>query len=108
MTVSCILYTLYCILYPVSYILYFVSCIVYVLRHTDLVTCIGMDEGGNHCISGSQDTTAIIWELNPTQDTCTPRSIQVWILFKQPGGNYQTFLSDEIKFSQIKVLKTLH
>jgi len=47
------------------------------IRHTAPVTSVGMDEGGYFCISGSQDTTAIVWELNINQDTASPRSVQV-------------------------------
>ena len=48
-------------------------------RHTGLVTCVGMDEGGLHCISGSQDSTAIVWEITANQDLCSLKIIQVKI-----------------------------
>ncbi|XP_014667639.1 PREDICTED: neurobeachin-like protein 1 [Priapulus caudatus] len=38
----------------------------YVIRHTDIVTCLDLDSCGSHLISGSQDTTCMVWEL--TQD----------------------------------------
>ena len=50
-------------------------------RHTGLVTCVSMDEGGLHCISGSQDTTAIVWELNCTQDVASLKIVQVTMSF---------------------------
>ena len=46
-------------------------------RHTEVISCVGMDEGGLFCISGSLDTTAIVWELNTAQDSCTPKPVQV-------------------------------
>jgi len=48
------------------------------VRHTGLVTCVGMDEEGLYCISGSRDTTAVVWELVVVnQDSCTPKCSQV-------------------------------
>ncbi|CAD5122682.1 DgyrCDS11092 [Dimorphilus gyrociliatus] len=34
------------------------------VRHTDIITCISLDRCGNHVMSGSRDTTCVIWEIN--------------------------------------------
>ena len=51
--------------------------IALLFRHTGLVMCVGMDEGGLHCISGSQDSTAIVWEINAHQDIASLKIVQV-------------------------------
>ena len=44
------------------------------VRHTDLVTCLSMDQdsggaGAGHLISGSGDNTAVVWELTSSDTT---------------------------------------
>ncbi|XP_066264160.1 neurobeachin-like protein 1 isoform X5 [Branchiostoma lanceolatum] len=34
-----------------------------VTRHNDIVTCLALDNCGNHLISGSRDTTCMIWQI---------------------------------------------
>ncbi|XP_078489274.1 neurobeachin-like protein 1 [Ciona intestinalis] len=38
-----------------------ITCLV---RHLDVVTCLALDHGGTYMISGSYDTTCIIWKVN--------------------------------------------
>ena len=57
-----------------------------VIRHIDVITCLCMDAGGNYVMSGSRDTTSIVWEVTPqsvgtggaaSSTTPNPRPIQV-------------------------------
>ena len=61
-----------------------------VIRHMDVITCLALDHGGNFLMSGSRDTTSIIWDVyaesrenpNPPNtanpvETPNPRPIQV-------------------------------
>lgn len=41
-----------------------------VILHRDVVTCLAMDTCGMYLMSGSRDTTCILWELNQ-QVCCT-------------------------------------
>ena len=34
-----------------------------VIRHMDVITCLALDHGGNFLMSGSRDTTSIIWDV---------------------------------------------
>ena len=34
-----------------------------VIRHNDVITCLSLDSNGNYVISGSKDTTSIVWEV---------------------------------------------
>ncbi len=34
-----------------------------VVRHIDVVTCLCADRGGAHVLTGSRDTTSILWEV---------------------------------------------
>ena len=34
-----------------------------VIRHMDVITCLSLDHGGNFLMSGSRDTTSIIWDV---------------------------------------------
>ena len=36
-----------------------------VIRHMDVITCLALDHGGNFLMSGSRDTTSIVWEVYP-------------------------------------------
>ncbi len=36
-----------------------------VVRHMDVITCLSLDHGGNYVMSGSRDTTSIVWEVYP-------------------------------------------
>ena len=36
-----------------------------VIRHMDVITCLSLDHGGNFLMSGSRDTTSIVWEVYP-------------------------------------------
>jgi len=50
------------------------------IRHTEPITCLALDRGGLCCITGSYDTTAIVWELSTgraQEATLTPRATQV-------------------------------
>ncbi|KAK2169991.1 hypothetical protein LSH36_5g09019 [Paralvinella palmiformis] len=38
--------------------------IMHVIRHIDIVTCIALDTCGSHLISGSRDTTCILWKID--------------------------------------------
>ena len=33
-------------------------------KHIDIVTCLALDDGGCHLMTGSRDTTCIVWELS--------------------------------------------
>ncbi|XP_067686159.1 neurobeachin-like protein 1 [Haliotis asinina] len=35
----------------------------HIVRHIDIVTCLALDYCGNHLITGSRDTTCMIWEI---------------------------------------------
>ena len=35
-------------------------------RHTGVVTCVCMDRDGVHLVTGSEDTTAVVWQLQDT------------------------------------------
>ena len=62
-----------------------------VIRHMDVITCLSLDHGGNYMMSGSRDTTSIIWDVYPAAagawsesgggsdpgETPNPRPIQV-------------------------------
>ena len=34
-----------------------------VTRHIDVVKCVAVDRGGAHVITGSRDTTSVLWEV---------------------------------------------
>ncbi|XP_074640856.1 neurobeachin-like protein 1 isoform X2 [Tubulanus polymorphus] len=34
-----------------------------IIRHTDIITCLNLDYCGKHLITGSRDTTCMIWEI---------------------------------------------
>jgi len=36
-----------------------------VIRHMDVITCLSLDHDGNYIMSGSRDTTSIIWDVYP-------------------------------------------
>ena len=36
-----------------------------VIRHIDTITCLSLDATGNYIMSGSKDTTSIVWEIYP-------------------------------------------
>ena len=36
-----------------------------VIRHIDVITCLCMDASGNYVMTGSRDTTSIVWEVTP-------------------------------------------
>ena len=36
-----------------------------VIRHIDTITCLSLDATGNYIMSGSKDTTSIVWEIFP-------------------------------------------
>jgi hypothetical protein len=36
-----------------------------VIRHMDVITCLSLDHCGNYIMSGSRDTTSIVWEVHP-------------------------------------------
>ena len=36
-----------------------------VIRHMDVITCLSLDYSGNYIMSGSRDTTSIIWDVYP-------------------------------------------
>ena len=36
-----------------------------VIRHIDTITCLSLDITGNYIMSGSKDTTSIVWEIYP-------------------------------------------
>ena len=38
-----------------------------VVRHIDVITCLFLDRSGNFVMSGSRDTTSIIWDVYPQQ-----------------------------------------
>ena len=42
----------------------------HVVRHTDIVTCVAVDNCGMQLITGSRDTTCMTWEIN-YQVRCT-------------------------------------
>lgn len=46
-------------------------------RHTDLITCVSIDSDGGFLITGSGDTTAIVWEIVDTAVVVHTRSFQV-------------------------------
>ena len=33
------------------------------VRHNDVITCLAMDKDGVHVVTGSKDTTAIVWNI---------------------------------------------
>ncbi|XP_033101707.1 neurobeachin-like protein 1 [Anneissia japonica] len=37
--------------------------VTHVIRHIDIVTCLALDHCGTHLITGSRDTTCMIWEV---------------------------------------------
>ena len=37
-----------------------------VIRHIDVITCLSLDASGNYIISGSKDTTSIVWDVFST------------------------------------------
>eukprot|EP00090_Calanus_glacialis_P023550 TRINITY_DN363_c0_g1_i1.p1 TRINITY_DN363_c0_g1~~TRINITY_DN363_c0_g1_i1.p1 ORF type:complete len:2732 (-),score=430.45 TRINITY_DN363_c0_g1_i1:184-7587(-) len=49
------------------------------IRHTDIITCLAIDKDGLYSITGSKDTTAIVWELsnNKVDGSVSTRSVQV-------------------------------
>jgi len=49
------------------------------IRHTDLITCLSIDVEGTFCITGSRDTTVIVWEMveNQTGGNMQAKSFQV-------------------------------
>ena len=38
--------------------------VAHVVRHTDIVTCVAIDNCGMQLITGSRDTTCMTWEIN--------------------------------------------
>ena len=51
------------------------------IRHTEPITCLALDVAGLCCITGSADTTTIVWEISPgakaAEVSPAPRAIQV-------------------------------
>ncbi|KAK2190684.1 hypothetical protein NP493_70g05046 [Ridgeia piscesae] len=37
--------------------------VAHIVRHTDIVTCLALDNYGQHIITGSRDTTCMIWQV---------------------------------------------
>ena len=33
------------------------------IRHNDVITCLAIDKDGVHVVTGSKDTTAIVWNI---------------------------------------------
>ena len=40
-----------------------------VIRHNDVITCLSFDSSGAFIISGSKDTTSIVWDVYPNLAT---------------------------------------
>ena len=48
------------------------------VRHTDVITCVAIDQDGLFVMTGSKDTTAVVWEITVRADGgCSARSVQV-------------------------------
>uniref|UniRef100_A0A8D2QND8 Neurobeachin like 1 n=1 Tax=Zosterops lateralis melanops TaxID=1220523 RepID=A0A8D2QND8_ZOSLA len=47
------------------------------IRHMDIVTCLAIDHCGIHLISGSRDTTCIIWEIGGVPVGLAPKPLQI-------------------------------
>ena len=48
------------------------------VRHTDVITCVAIDQDGMFVMTGSKDTTAVVWEVTGRADGgCSARSVQV-------------------------------
>ena len=48
------------------------------VQHIDIVTCLAVDEGGSQLITGSRDTTCIVWDLSSlTGSSSALKSVQV-------------------------------
>jgi len=48
------------------------------VRHTDVITCVAIDQDGLFVMTGSADTTAVVWEVTARADGgCSARSVQV-------------------------------
>lgn len=48
------------------------------IQHIDIVTCLALDEGGSQLITGSRDTTCIVWDLSSLSGSSSVlKSVQV-------------------------------
>ncbi|KAH3853615.1 hypothetical protein DPMN_096145 [Dreissena polymorpha] len=53
--------------------------LAHICRHIDIVTCLALDYCGSHLISGSRDTTCIIWHIEQQGGVCvniSPKPLQ--------------------------------
>lgn len=42
----------------------------HIVRHIDIITCLSMDHVGRHLITGSRDTTCMVWEIQQHSGYC--------------------------------------
>ncbi|PSN41666.1 Neurobeachin-like protein 1 [Blattella germanica] len=47
-----------------------------VRRHYDLVTCVALDQCGSFLVTGSRDTTCVIWDVSQMGTDSAPRPVQ--------------------------------
>ncbi|CAH1788242.1 unnamed protein product [Owenia fusiformis] len=45
--------------------------VCHAVRHTDVITCLALDYCGNHLITGSRDTTSMIWQITNQNNVTT-------------------------------------
>lgn len=48
--------------------------------HTDIVSCLTIDHGGGHLMTGSRDTTCMIWSVQVQSGIChslKPKPLQI-------------------------------
>ena len=47
------------------------------VQHIDIVTCLALDDSGSQLISGSRDTTCIVWDVSSALSGPCLKSVQV-------------------------------
>ena len=55
------------------------------VRHTDVISCVSIDQAGMFVMTGSKDSTAVVWEVTSrAEGSCSVRSVQVLCGHHQP------------------------